>query len=854
MKRLSMFLVLAVACACALLAAAGSARAAGFSSAAGPVRGGADTWTIALYANADNDLAYCWPRFSLPALKRIPVSPQVNVVAMLDKSSKTGSFLYRVSGPTVTTVKHFATERDFGKGTTFQWFLEQVHARFPSDHLIVVGWDHGYGWRYFSRDFSSDDRITMPELRAALAGAGIAVDVLAFDACNMGDVEVAWDVASVDDPSVPGAPLVDYLVGSEETIDQDGYPYDQMFAPLARDPGRSPQQVAGDLLRGWDAYYGSLRCFDWVSLSAVDLAAVRAAGPAMADLAGRLRAGLAADPVKYGGAMRRAIGTSLAAWDSWQLDLGMFAGRLVDGHDLDGDAGLLAAAAAVRDAVSGPVVLGVTSGSYARWFRGVSVWAGTGQDWRADRASYRTGSLFASRAAAGGVDWYRLLRDYNGSGKADPKLPDPRLPRAAYGLTDVYFADAAHGWATGYDNVKNEAVVLRTSNGGRLWKTARPSDGGAYTANALTITPGGDLWVAGSEGWDGALIAKSTDGGATWRYASVPTLEYLLGIQAVTQRRGYAVGTGGAMVLTTDGGRTWKKVATAPQGDLLGLRFASATDGWVLANDGVTVTGTVQHTTDGGETWTAQTSAPGTLLYSVDSVGQDVWVAGGDPSAGALLGGQRVSGDGVLLHSPDGGASWETQWGGGAADLRLSDVDMVDADVGWAVGDGSAADKALLLHTTDGGDTWTPQDPGDVTFDLAAVHALSANRAWVVGDGRQILSTTDGGATWTSTVGDVVGPVTRVLPASVRRGSGAALTYFVRDAQSSRAEVTLRITDARGHRVKDWSMGWQRTGPVGHTVLFNATLPRGTYSVKALATDRAGNAQSRMTVGTLRVR
>ena len=81
----------------------------------------------------------------------------------------------------------------------------------------------------------------MPELRAALAGAGVPVDILAFDACNMGDVEVAWDVASVEDPAAPGTPLVDYLVASEETIDQDGYPYDDMFAPLAADPGRSPR-------------------------------------------------------------------------------------------------------------------------------------------------------------------------------------------------------------------------------------------------------------------------------------------------------------------------------------------------------------------------------------------------------------------------------------------------------------------------------------------------------------------------------------------------------------------------------------------------------------------------------------
>jgi photosystem II stability/assembly factor-like uncharacterized protein len=837
---------------CALLAAAGVARAAG-AGAAGTPRGGSETWTVALYANADNDLGYTWPRFTLPALRRIPVSPQVNVVAMLDKESKTGSFLYRISGPEVTTVRHFARERNFGGGATFQWFLEQVHARFPSDHLIVVGWDHGNGWRYFSHDYTSDDKITMPELRAALAGAGVPVDILTFDACNMGDVEVAWDVSSVEDPAAAGTPLVDYLVASEETIDQDGYPYDDMFAPLAGDPDRSPQQVTGDMLRGWDTYYGSLRCFDWVSLSAVDLAEVRAAGPAMADLAGRLRAGLAADPVKYGQAVRAAIRSSLSAWDSWQLDLGMFAGRLVDGRQLDDDPGLLDAAAAVHDAVNDSMVLGVTSGSYVRWLQGLSVWAGTGGEWIEYRDAYKKQSLFGATPAAGGVDWYRLLRDYQKSGQADPAMPEPDWPRATYGLTDVYFADAQRGWATGYDNVKSESVVLRTTNGGRLWQTARPSDGGAYAANALTVTPAGKLWVCGGEGWDGALISRSADQGAVWKYASVPTLEYLLDIEAVSASRGYAAGTSGAMLRTTDDGATWKKVATAPHGDLLGLHFASATEGWALANDGVSVTGTVQHTTDGGATWTPQTTVSGTLLYAVDSVGQDVWVAGGDPSAGPVRGGERVSGDGVLLHSADGGATWETQWGGGAADLRLNDVDMLDDQIGWAVGDGSAAQQALVLHTTDGGDTWMVQDPG-VSFDLAAVHVLDDQTAWAVGDGQEILATADGGATWTSTRGDVVGPATRVMPATTRRGARASLRYIVGDDWSARVRVTIRVSDGRGHLLKTRPLGWQWTGDSTRTVTLRCDLPRGTYLVRAYATDRAGNAQSRMTPGKLVVR
>jgi photosystem II stability/assembly factor-like uncharacterized protein len=607
------------------------------------------------------------------------------------------------------------------------------------------------------------------------------------------------------------------------------------------------------MLRGWDGYYGSLRCFDWVSLSAVDLREVRAAGPAMADLAGRLRAGLAADPARYGGAVRSAVSTSLAAWDSWQQDLGMFAGRLVDGHKLDDDPGLVAAAAAVRGAAD-DMVLGVTNGSYVRWLRGLSVWIGTGDEWARYRGAYRTQSLFGAAPAEGGVDWYRLLRDYNAGGRADSGLPAPSWARATYGLTDVYFADALHGWATGYDNVRNEAVVLRTSNGGKLWKTARPSEWGAYSADALTAASGRRLWVAGGEGWAGALIARSADKGATWAYASVPTLEYLLGITAVTDKVGYAAGTGGALLRTRDGAATWKKMTGAPSGDLLGMRFATTADGWVLANDRVAVRGTVHRTTDGGATWTAQTTVPGTLLYSVDSVGQEVWVAGGDPAAGPLLLGERVGGDGVLLHSADGGATWETQWGGGAADLRLSHIDMVDDQTGWAVGDASAVHKAVVLRTTDGGDHWAELDPGDVYFDLASVHAHDAQTAWVVGDGEQVLATTDGGVTWTSTTGDVVGPVTRVKPAGVRRGTQASVRYYVADARSSRARVTIRISDGGGHLLKSRPLGWQRTGSAAHTFSFRCDLPRGTYSVKVLATDRSGNAQSRVVAGRLFVR
>ena len=158
----------------------------------------------------------------------------------------------------------------------------------------------------------------------------------------------------------------------------------------------------------------------------------------------------------------------------------------------------------------------------------------------------------------------------------------------------------------------------------------------------------------------------------------MPTLEYLLGIQAVTRRRLR---------------RRHRRSAAAHRGrrqDLEGGRLRTqGRPPRACTSRARPRAGRCRTTTSPSPARcsTRPTAArpgrrrprrPGTLLYAVDSVGQDVWVAGGDPSAGPVLGGERVSGDGVLLHSPDGGATWETQWGGGAADLRLNDVDMLD--------------------------------------------------------------------------------------------------------------------------------------------------------------------------------
>lgn len=122
-------------------------------------------------------------------------------------------------------------------------------------------------------------------------------------------------------------------------------------------------------------------------------------------------------------------------------------------------------------------------------------------------------------------------------------------------------------------------------------------------------------------------------------------------------------------------------------------------------------------------------------LASVQFVSPDEgWVAGG---ATSMTGG-------VILHTSDGGMTWETQLGDPtSADRGYDHLRFVDAKTGFAV-QSTAAGEHRLLRTTDG-KTWTPvgvvkQHRTDYQFVSPTVGFVSA--------GDEILRTADGGKKW----------------------------------------------------------------------------------------------------------
>ena len=784
-------------------------------------------WTFAFYCNYDNDLLACWPQFAKAFLARMPANPQVHIVAMVDRPGHTGTTLYELGGGKVTKVAAFP-EKDFGRGTTFKWFIRQIHARYPSTHLGIGVIDHGYGWRYFSWDNQSQDDITMPEMQSAIAGAGVPIDVLSFDACNMADVAVLYQAALAQAGSPPVS-LVKYVVASEEEIEMDGFPYDVDLTPLANDASLTPQEVAVDMVNGYARYYRARHCFGYVSLGAIDVAKVGAAKADLQAWVARLRLDLPVFKARYDADLAACI----YAWDSWQVDLPAICDKLA-ADPLIADPTLKALSATVADDCRG-AMLSLWSGSYSSRFNGMTLWWGTGDEWRYYRQDFQRQVAFGAPVAKDGVGWYAFLKAYNAPAgwKAAPRT----LQRDKYSLADVTFSDARHGWAVGNNDVSGTALILRTADGGAHWKTFSGPAWGAYGLAGIGALDAKHVWAVGSECWPDqwadSLVLKSSNGGVTWPMQTSHTYQFLASVDFTSPRNGWVSGTNGALLHSTDGGAHWVRAHTwsgSGSDDLWSVDFTDARHGWVAGGNAATMTGFIRRTTDGGKTWTLQQSIAGHVLYGLKA-------------PDCAVGGDSASGSGIAYYSADGGATWAVA-NGVPTDRCLFGVTSSPGGAPlWLVGT-----QGLVMTSTDGGAHWSACGSTPVARDLTAASFTSATHGWVVGDCKELLHTTDGGATWSTTVADVTGPRTKALnKVVVRMGHVATIRYEILDDMSATAHVTVKISgDGRTRALR---LGRQTTG-AAHSFAFRCTLLPGSYTYRVLAIDESGNRSTPRPLGS----
>ena len=221
-------------------------------------------------------------------------------------------------------------------------------------------------------------------------------------------------------------------------------------------------------------------------------------------------------------------------------------------------------------------------------------------------------------------------------------------------------------------------------------------------------------------------IVISSDDGASWRQANVPTRVLLTAVHMHDALVGWAVGHDAIILRTSDGGESWAIVHEAPEEQLplLDVWFRDQYRGFAVGAYGYALA-----TDDGGDTWSR-----------VAISGDDYHLNALIPATGQEAGSTRLyiaAEAGVIYRSEDGGDSWKElespyagSWFGGLA-LNKEEVMLTGL-------------RGNLFRSGDSGNTWQRISTGTQATLTSAV-LLSSGAIMVTGLEGVVLISHDGG-------------------------------------------------------------------------------------------------------------
>lgn len=221
---------------------------------------GIKEWTFLIYLNGNNNLDQ-FGSMNINQMENVGSTADINIVtqwASLRRRKVDRLYIiqdqqsHKVTSPVVQGMG----DVDMGDWHNLVDFIHWGVTNYPAKHYFIDVWNHGSGWHSLQArnqlisnfrpfDISWDDNtgnsISTLQLGDALADAakfiGHKVDLYASDACLMGMVEIAHEVAD----------SVDVFGGSEEVEAGAGWPYDAILSRWAAQPQSTPLQV-GEIL------------------------------------------------------------------------------------------------------------------------------------------------------------------------------------------------------------------------------------------------------------------------------------------------------------------------------------------------------------------------------------------------------------------------------------------------------------------------------------------------------------------------------------------------------------------------------------------------------------------------------
>ena len=221
-------------------------------------------WTFFVYMGADNNLSP-YANGDLNEMQQVGSDSNVNVVTLVDQDGDHDTHFYKVEHGSLTETPlseinpGWIDEVDMSDPNTLITSANYVIDQYPAKRYCIVLWNHGDGWKKTPRKViyrqvieDKGSMMRMDDVGYALgeikAHLGSKIDLVGFDACLMGMVEVAYEIRD----------HAEVMVGSEDLIGVEGWPYDTILEDLVNDPIMDSETFAGKIVdRYAEWYYGT---------------------------------------------------------------------------------------------------------------------------------------------------------------------------------------------------------------------------------------------------------------------------------------------------------------------------------------------------------------------------------------------------------------------------------------------------------------------------------------------------------------------------------------------------------------------------------------------------------------------
>jgi len=221
-------------------------------------------WTFMVYLSGDNNLQNIPlhpSKGKIGWMEAVGSNENLNIVYQFDSYDYfEGTHRYYVNNG--SELIESLEEQNTGDPEVLISFVDWSCNNYPADKYCLVLWGHGVGWRNgFCYDETNDmDYLSMDELKYAMneikGNLGKNIDIILFDSCQMGMLEVYYQIRNT----------VDVCIGSEALLHEYGCNYHMILNKLKTDPDADAITFADYIVDESASYYSN--CYMHVTMAA----------------------------------------------------------------------------------------------------------------------------------------------------------------------------------------------------------------------------------------------------------------------------------------------------------------------------------------------------------------------------------------------------------------------------------------------------------------------------------------------------------------------------------------------------------------------------------------------------------